>query len=157
MRQVVVGAFLIAFCFAQGKPNLSGEWKMNRARSSWGLWGEPPDEMTVGVSHKESAIRIEIAAVMNYQRRVQKYAVNGNECTFNAGSETTDCAAEWNGPILVITRKVPSKDGKTGKPTETVWKVRWTVSDDGKVLTMVSRPEEFASTNFDQRAVLEKQ
>ena len=108
------------------KPNFSGEWKMNTAKSDFGAL-PPPESMTRSITHAEPSLTIVEAqkSAMGDQNATRKYVTDGSETTFEASGATVATSAKWAENTLVVVSKVEaigltfndvmslSPDGKT--------------------------------------------
>ena len=66
------------------KPNFSGEWKINVAKSNFGPL-PPPTVMNRTITHTEPALTIveEQQSAMGDQKTTRKYVTDGSEITFD--------------------------------------------------------------------------
>jgi len=108
------------------KPNFSGEWKMNVAKSDFGAV-PPPESMTRSITHAEPSLTIVEAqkSALGDQSATRKYVTDGSETTFEASGATVATSARWAESTLVVISKVDvigltfndvmslSPDGKT--------------------------------------------
>jgi hypothetical protein len=136
-ERVAVSAFLSVFLAgiiqAQSVPNLSGNWKLNAAKSDYG--GVPaPEVMTRAIKHNDPSLEIS-----SYQKGAQgetkselKYTTDGKECVNKMTGGEAKGTAKWQGGNLVI-QSVRNFQGAEVKSSET-----WTLSGGGKVLTISS-------------------
>jgi hypothetical protein len=119
---------LSGFAAAADKPNFSGEWKMNAAKSDFGTF-PPPASFVRKITHTDSSLTI-----------VENQSANGADTT-TTRSLTTDgkistqemngvsaaCAAAWEGTALIATTTLDCVGLK--------FKDNMSLSSDGKVLT----------------------
>jgi hypothetical protein len=125
-------AALVAFGQAGPKPNFSGEWKMNPAKSSFG--GMPaPDVLTRSIAHDEPALTIvEVQqSPLTDQKATRKYVTDGTPTTFESTGATVNSSAKWDGPVLVVISQVEAAG--------LGFNDRMSLSADGKSLTSVVR------------------
>lgn len=108
------------------KPNFSGEWKMNVAKSDFGVL-PPPESITRSITHAEPSLTIVEAqkSAMGDQNATRKYVTDGTETTFESSGATVATSAKWAEDTLVVVSKVEavglmfndvmslSPDGKT--------------------------------------------
>jgi hypothetical protein len=137
---------------ALAKPNLTGDWKLNTAKSTFGDI-PAPDSMTYKIDHADP----KITSVSKQSSQMGEFEIHstcttdGKECT-NEGFQgsPTKSVMKWDGDALVAEVK-----GQFGD-TEFTLKQRWTLSDDGKTLTIA---QTFASSmgEFTQKLVFDKQ
>jgi hypothetical protein len=108
------------------KPNFSGEWTMNVAKSDFGAV-PAPESMTRSITHSEPSLTIVEAqkSALGDQSATRKYVTDGSETTFEASGATVATSARWAENTLVVISKVDvigltfndvmslSPDGKT--------------------------------------------
>lgn len=139
--------FLIAAGSAFAQANLSGNWMLNLAASEYGQFPAPQVMMRT-IAQEENAIRLS-----TFQKGAQgelnselRYSTDGKPSA-NGDSLGT---ARWEGSRLVIesTRKVQANELKSRE--------EWTLSGDGKTLTVVTRIELPQQGTFSVKQVFEK-
>lgn len=108
---------------AQTKPDFSGTWKMDRAKSKFERGG--PDAITIKIEQKDGGISEVLTLGGNGgERSVEaKYSADGKETDVAMGDQTVKGSIKWEGEALIIawkgddrsfTRKCKlSADGKT--------------------------------------------
>jgi hypothetical protein len=136
---------------AQAKPNLSGTWKVNVSKSDFGPM-PAPDSETHKIDHQEPAIKVNVASSgqmgdLNYDAN---YTTDGKECTNSVMGNEFKSVLKWDGDDLTIDTK-GSFNG-----TDFTAKDRWTLSQDGKTLT-IQRHLSSAMGEADQKVVYDKQ
>jgi hypothetical protein len=125
-RLLTVGALTVLSALvvaAQAKPDFSGTWKMNAAKSKFERGG--PDGIVIKFEQKEAGLS-EVLTLTggNGERSVEgKYSADGKESDVQMGPEGAKGSIKWEGETLVIawksgersfTRKCKlSADGKT--------------------------------------------
>jgi hypothetical protein len=119
-------------------PNFSGVWQLNVEKSV--VRGEAPSKTFMKIDHAKSKIvqRVlvirrdgtETCVVFNYDTE--------DETTNSAGAATVRSRAHWEGPELVIESRLKSKDGELHLVDY------WSLSIDGKTLTMAHRDDALA-------------
>ena len=125
-------ALLLAFVVTAGqpaaKPDFSGDWKINVAKSSFGPL-PAPSVMNRSISHKEPALTIveEQQSAMGDQKTTRKYVTDGSEITFEVQGMSVPSTASWQERALVFVSRV---DAAGLTITD-----RMTLSADGKTLT----------------------
>ncbi len=134
-RSMMFGVFLAlvvaALAFAQGKPNFSGTWTLDTAKSEMpggggggrGMGGGP---MTVTQNDKQ----LTVERTMGENTMKQVYNLDGteskNEMMGRGGQTMTSTAtAKWEGDKLVITTK---SEGPNGPREQTQ---SWSLNPDG--------------------------
>jgi hypothetical protein len=149
MKYVALSLIAAASAFAQA--NLSGNWMLNLAASEYGQFPAPQVMMRT-IAQEPNAIRLS-----TFQKGAQgelnselRYSTDGKPST-NGDSTGT---ARWDGARLVIesTRKVANQ----GKANELKSREEWTLSADGKTLTIVTKIELPQQGGFEVKQVFEK-
>jgi hypothetical protein len=137
---------------AQAAPNFTGEWKMNIAKSDFGPI-PPPEVLTRSIRHKDP--------VLEYSSRQKgaqgeitteiKYTTDGKPAVNKMNGAEAKGTAKWQGDNLVIesTREVQGIQLSS--------KEIWSLSGDGKTLTVNSHISIPQQGEFDLKLVLEKQ
>ncbi len=118
---------------AQAKPNFTGDWTLNSAKSDFGPM-PAPDKMTMKVDHKDPTMNITQSQSggqgdMTFDA---KYSTDGAETTNSFGPMEAKSTAKWEGDVLVVNTKLNAGG------TDIVIISRWTISDDGKVMTQAA-------------------
>jgi hypothetical protein len=124
-------AALANIALAADKPNFSGDWKMNAAKSNFGAL-PAPSSFTRKVSHSEPSITIEdtqVGAATGDQHDTRTYTTDGKEISYQANGADVKGAATWDGDAL----QVDSKASIQG--TDILIKDKLTLGDGGKTLT----------------------
>jgi len=134
MRKAILAALSVtAFAtsmLAQSKPNFSGTWKLNIAKSDFGPL-PAPDSRTDVITQNEPTIKIDVdskggqgdfAGTLNY-------TTDGKEVTNKMGPRDVKSTLAWEGSHLVVNSKLSFNDA------EVTIKSVWTLSDDGKTLS----------------------
>ena len=143
---------LVAGVHAAIKPDFSGEWKLNPARSELGEGFPAPTARTDAIEHHEPNLRAHVQQVVAGQQREAtfEYTTDGKECINQAFGNTVKAKLQWEDDALLIHSSM--KVGGFGVTLDD----RWTLSDGGKVLT-ISRHIERPGRKGDQKLVFEKQ
>jgi len=128
LRTILVLALLTAPAAAQNKPNFSGQWKMNAAKSDFGLLPAPASFIRK-VTHAEPSISIveDQDAGAGPQTTTRKYTTDGKDVTFDIGGAQVKGVANWDGTTLVVETKV--------EVAFLHYVDRMSLSEGGKVLT----------------------
>jgi hypothetical protein len=110
------------------KPNFSGEWTMNTAKSNFGAV-PPPTSITRSITHAEPALTIvEVQeSPMGTQSATRKYVTDGSPSSFESMGATVASSAKWDTDALLVVSTVDAV-GLT-------FHDRMTLSADGKMLT----------------------
>jgi len=131
-RKLIISLLLLAFAaFADdAKPNFSGTWKLNAAKSDFGPM-PPPDSRTDTIDHKDPQVK-ESVSMATGQGDMQwdiVYTTDGKDSKNTImGSEMTS-TAHWEGKTLVVDTK-----GSFGGSDMTIHGTM-VLSGDGKTLT----------------------
>ncbi len=132
-------------------PNLSGDWKLNAAKSNYGAF-PAPQSVTRKITYSDPKL-----TMVTTQRGAQgdvtntlNYTTDGKEVTNKLQTGESKGSAQWIGDKLMIesSREI---QGAVLKQKEI-----WTISGDGKTITVdahVSLP----NGEFDVKQVFEKQ
>ncbi len=156
MKTLIKTVFAIAafasLAVAADKPNFAGEWKMDAGKSNLGPM-PPPDSMVRKVDYTEPTLTVAESRTGGPQgdmTTTMKFSTDGKETTNSVMGNDAKAVASWDGDALVIKTKV-SLQGNDLNLTQ-----KWTLSDDGKVLTdswHIAAPQ----GEFDMTYVLNKQ
>jgi hypothetical protein len=95
---------LLSLAFLAGgqpaaRPNFSGTWKMNVAKSNFGQM-PAPDFMTRSITHAEPALTID--EELGPQKTTRKYVTDGTPTTFESNGVPVNSAASWTGDTLLV-------------------------------------------------------
>jgi hypothetical protein len=124
-------AALCILTFAAGnKPDFSGEWKMNAAKSTFGPI-PAPTSLTRRIVHADPSLTVteEQKGGSGDHVSVRRYTIDGGEVTFQEAGSTVVATAWWEGDALVIRSKADSGG------TTFVFVEKMILSDNGKTLT----------------------
>jgi hypothetical protein len=155
MIKSILGVFTVlalAAASAPAKPNFTGDWKLSLAKSSFGdIPG--PDSMTYKVEHADPKIT-SVSKQSGQMGEIELKSVcttDAKECT-NEGFQGSPWKSviHWDGDALVV-----ETTGQLGE-IEFTSKARWTLSADGKTLT-VAQTIGTSMGEFSQTLVFEKQ
>ena len=97
---------------AQGKPDFSGSWTMDRTRSESAMQNEPIGPVTMVIAQTPGDVRIETTRTQGSS--VVTYKLDGSEVTIPGGTAKT----HWDGTTLV-TEAVRNIQGQTVTTKET--------------------------------------
>lgn len=145
-------ALAALFCFAADKPNYSGVWKINSAKSDFGPMPQGPDKFERTVDHKDPAIKITTVQSMGGNERTTnvEYTINGQEQVIKTQMGEYKATPSWKDNNLEVSAK-REMQGMEIKSLE-----KWSLAADGKVLTVetsLSTPQ----GDFTMKFVLDKQ
>ena len=136
---------------AQDKPNFSGTWKMDGAKSDFGPM-PAPDKLMRTIDHKDPEMQIKTTQ-SGQQGEVTselKYKTDGTESVNKLRGQDVKGIAKWEGEKLVV-RSKREVQGMEISITET-----WALSGEGKVLT-VTNAIDTPQGSFEAKIVLDKQ
>jgi hypothetical protein len=134
---------------AQTKPDFSGSWKLNAARSDFGLVPAPAS-IERKITHAEPTITIVEAqdAGFGVQTATRTYTTDGKGSSFMSQGAEVKGTAVWQGGDLVVTSEVEVAMLK--------FVDRMTLSPDGKTLTSVIKLTS-PQGDVDMKVLFEKQ
>jgi hypothetical protein len=135
MLCAALAALLCAgFAQAADKPDFSGEWKCNIAKSDFGPMPNKPEKITRAVTHKDPNIQYQSTFVgqQGEMKTEFKCTTDGKECINKFFNSEGASKMTWDGSKLVAKSKREFQ-GNELSITET-----WELSGDGKVLTVTS-------------------
>jgi hypothetical protein len=131
----MLGAVVVAALVVSGqpaKPDFSGEWKMNAAKSNFGAL-PPPEFITRSITHVEPSLTIveEQRPAMGDEKVTRQYVTDGSPTTFMSGGATVKTSAVWKEKTLVVNSSVDE--------VGLSFVDHMSLSDDGKTLTSAVR------------------
>ena len=123
---------LSATAAAADKPNFTGVWTMNAAKSNFG-GGPAPDSMDRKISHAEPALFIdeEQLTALGVQKTARKYTTDGTAMAFESQGTQVTSSAVWEGNTLIVVSKVTAIGVQ--------FTDKMTLSEDGNTLTSAVR------------------
>ena len=133
------------------KPNFTGEWKMDPARSSFAPL-PAPDSLVRKVTQHDSSLKIQTTQ-FGQQRQIVtdlSYTTDGRECRNTIRGQEFTGTAQWQGDTLVVASK-RQVQGMELTQTE-----NWSLSADGHTLTIANHVQTPQGA-FDITLVLERQ
>jgi hypothetical protein len=142
-------AALLALCISVAgapKPNFTGSWKLNLEKSDFGPLPAPQAGGST-IEHRDPILKVRVSRTgeNGESNSDLKLTTDGKESVDTVDGFTVKTTAHWDGEVLVIESRL-SVDGNPVTITQ-----RWTLSADGKVLTMVRKiasPDGDASQSF---------
>jgi hypothetical protein len=149
---VASGITLLLFAVnGHAKPNFSGDWKMNPAKSDFGSM-PAPTSIVQKIVHNEPDIKVITTQVgeMGEFTADYSYTTDGKECVNKFRDIDRKSTLNWEGDTLVIESKMDVQGNAVGV-TE-----KWSLSEDGKTLT-VNRHFVGPQGEADAKTVMEKQ
>jgi hypothetical protein len=151
MRLAVLGILAVSAVFAAA-PELTGNWKLSGAKSDFGPF-PAPSAITQKITHAEPNLKVEVkvSSDMGDMEFTANYTTDGKESTYpGLGGSEAKSTAKWDGETLLMETKGAFGD------TPYSMKDKWSVSEGGKVLTIV-RHFSSAMGEADQKLVFDKQ
>ncbi|MDX2180419.1 MAG: hypothetical protein SFV18_12565 [Bryobacteraceae bacterium] len=153
-RTLAVLAIAGAAVFAADKPNYTGDWKLNKAKSELGPMADRmPETVVVKIVHEEPNLTVSQPG-MGGRNQESKLTTDGKEnVTKRQGSQgemAIKTKAMWEGDDLALNTSIEFGQG-TMTQTE-----KWTLSEDKKVLT-IHRKASSPMGDMEMKQVLEKQ
>lgn len=129
---------LLSSGFLHAKPNFTGEWKMNAAKSDFGPMPAPQtfhrnvqhDDPKMSIKTEQKGERGEIKSDLSY-------TTDGKPFTNKGSFGEVTGTAKWDGDVLVVETKRTVQDIEI-KQTD-----RWTLDDGGKsmkISTVINTP-----------------
>jgi len=137
---------------AHAKADFSGTWKIDSSKSDFGPM-PPPDSVTEKITHQDPDLKANVASTggaMGDMTYDVNYTTDGKECTNTFAGNEFKSTVKWEGEELVIDTKGKFND------SEFTSKDRWSLSSDGKTLTM-ARHVSSAMGEADMKMVFVKQ
>jgi hypothetical protein len=151
MRRLLIATLLLASS-AFAAPNLTGDWKLNLAKSQYGLLPAPL-EVTRKIKHEGISL-----SMSTYQKSAQrentselKYTTDGKPCINKTTNGDAKGAAHWEGDTLII------ESSQQNGPAEIKSREVWTLSPDAKTLTILTHLTIPQQGEIDVKQVFEKQ
>ncbi len=148
---LVFSALLALAVQVQAKPNFTGSWKLNVAKSDFGPM-PAPDKRTDKIAHEEPVVKVSTTTVGQQGEFTydMAYKTDGSESVNSLRGNEFKSVAKWEGDKLVINTK-----GSFGG-NEFSSKSTWSMSEDGKSFTVESH---FTSAmgEADTRQVFDKE
>jgi hypothetical protein len=151
IRATLLAALLAAAAFAQSQPNFSGTWKVNVAKSDYGMLPAPESRTDV-IEHTGDTVKNKVSAVnqQGKQDYTLTFKTDGSEAVNKIADNQAKITAKWDGPVLAVTIKLNLQ----GQDIDILSK--WVLSADGSTLTQNVHLAS-AMGEMDQKVVYEKQ
>ncbi len=131
LRRILLICVPAAMLLAADKPDYSGHWVVDLAKSDFGMM-PPPSKMEREIEHKDPAMTIKSIQVSERgeMKNESKYTTDGKEATIKMRNREAKVKAQWDGAKL----KVNSRSEFSG--SEITQDETWMLSEDGKTLTI---------------------
>ena len=130
MTRALLGCLLFtATVFAS--PNFSGDWKLNPSKSDFGPM-PAPDKLTMKIEHKDPSLKVESEQVgqQGEMKSTSTYTTDGKDSKNKFRDNEMVSKVKWDGEALMFDSKLDFQGN------EVSLKDNWTVSADGKTLTI---------------------
>lgn len=121
---VVFLALSLAFAQTQNKPNFSGKWKLNAAKSDFGGAAGPSD-LEVDIRHKDPELLL--THTMQGQTLEFKLGTDGKEYSNETPDGTMKTTMRWEGDVL---------SGTSDYAGNATFKDRWWLADKGQTMRL---------------------
>jgi hypothetical protein len=151
IRATIFAVLLSVAAFAQSQPNFSGTWKVNVAKSEYGML-PPPESRSDVIEQSGETVKDKVSAVnqQGKQDYTLTFKTDGSETSNKIADREMKITAKWDGPVLVVALKLNMQ----GQDIDIQQK--WTLSGDGATLTQAVHLTS-AMGETDQKLVYEKQ
>jgi len=154
MRRLLVSSMLLLASLGAAdleRPNFTGTWKLNLAKSDFGQLPQPSDYERK-IDHKDPLIQMTVRQVTagGDQTLDSVLRTDGQEITNKYKTGEAKTVGKWLGRDLQLTTTRPVEGG------EVVSTDTWSLSADGKTLTTVTQLKT-PRGSFQVRMVLERQ
>ena len=131
LRRILLLTIPVAMLCAADKPDYSGHWVIDLAKSDFGMM-PPPEKMERDIDHKDP--QMQIKSMQKSERGEfttdSKYTTDGKEATIQVRGRDAKVIAKWVAGKLEVMSK-SEFNGMEFTQNET-----WTLSSDGKTLTI---------------------
>jgi hypothetical protein len=148
----IAAALTCTAAVAADKPDFSGSWKLNNAKSDFGPMPQGPDKFERKVDHKDPEMKVSTTQAMQGNERTSDsaYTIDGKEHDVQMGPATAKVTATWKDSTLEVIAKREIQ-GNAITSAE-----KWSLSPDGKILTVDSNITT-SQGEFKLKFVLDKQ
>jgi hypothetical protein len=135
---------------AVAKPNFTGDWKLNAAKSSFGEF-PAPSSLTMKIGHEDPNLKVATTMAGDFGEFSWEaaYTTDGKECTNTMRDSESKSVLKWEGDNLLINTK-----GSFGGNDMTI-SDKWNLSEDGKTL-MIERKFSSSQGEMVQKLAMEK-
>jgi hypothetical protein len=150
LSALALGALLAANLPAADKPNFSGTWKLNSGKSDFGM-APAPDKMDRVIVHSDPTLKVTTtqSGAQGEATTDETLTTDGKDSINKVRGVDMKSVASWDGPKLVV------KSKRDFNGMELSITQNWTLSADGKVLTLannISTPQ----GDFEMKIVMDK-
>jgi hypothetical protein len=143
---------LLSCVAAWAEHNLTGTWRLDKARSDYGAV-PLPDKLVTKIEHKDGVLRVntEQSGGMAPGKTEYRYTTDGKDCVNRIRSNELHSTARWEGDVLKFSHTLNFQGQETVRMDD-----EWTLSPDGGTLTQLRRVKA-AQGSMETRAVLSRQ
>lgn len=153
-------AALACASFAQDHPDFAGSWKLNSSKSNVGDYGPSVRTDVITQDGSKFTDKVTSSTQLGDANYTLVFTADGNKQTIAAGSPESnmgaltlfDITASWDGATLVVTTD-SSYQGQVDVATKAVY----SLSADGKTMTITSHTTPSGMAPFDTSYVFDKQ
>lgn len=152
---MLTAVLLLAPAVQDTKPDFSGKWTLDVAKSDFGQM-PPPDSIVAVIEHKEPNIKIRTTQkgqqgeITNERAMTTDGKENSNTLKTMMGDQPITSTTKWNGKALSTAFRLTIQDMSLDVMES------WELSPDGKTLT-VTRDIKSQQGDFSQKTVFNKQ
>jgi hypothetical protein len=138
------------------KPNFSGTWSVDLAKSDFGP-APPPESIVAVIDHKEPTIKIAttqkspMGEVSNERTLTTDGKDNVSKMNTPAGETQMTSTSKWDGGKLITVAHMELQG------TAITFNDSWEISGDGKVLTIIRQVQMTPGQGFGTKTVYNKQ
>ncbi|MBM3763091.1 MAG: hypothetical protein FJW36_22950 [Acidobacteria bacterium] len=131
IRRIFLMLVPVAIMIAADKPDFSGHWVVDLAKSDFGMM-PPPEKMERHIEHKDPEMKIK-----SYQKSERgemnaesSYSTDGKEAKVQMRGREAKVKANWKGTKLNVATKSEFNGMEIGQSE------MWSLSEDGKTMTI---------------------
>jgi len=141
----------LSLATAWARPNFSGDWKLNAAKSDYGPM-PGPEKMERKITHDDPSLKM-VTTQTGQQGEVTTelaYKTDGTPSTNKIRGQDVTGVAKWDGDVLTISSK------REIQGMEITMNERWSLSEDGKTLS-INNKVNTPNGDFEIKIVMDKQ
>jgi hypothetical protein len=152
-RSILTFAAALALCVAGqawAKPNFSGNWKLNVAKSDFGPV-PAPEKMDRSITHEDPSLKFTTVQVgqQGEVKSSMELKTDGSESVNKLRNMDVKSVAKWAGDVLTVNSK------REVQGVEITQNETWTLSEDGKQL-MINNKLSTPQGDFELKLVFDK-
>lgn len=147
---ILITVLVLASGLAAAKPNFTGDWKLNPAKSDFGQF-PPPSKLTMAIGHDDPNLKVSTSMAGDYGEFTWEaaYTTDGKECINKMRDNESKSTLTWDGDTLLINTKTSFGDN------DMTISDKWVLSGDGKSL-MIERKFSSSRGEMVQKLAMEK-